>query len=449
MWQKRMWALVVLILGAAVGWYVYSSQVHGTRPFRLGLDLSGGTQLTYRANFEAAPTSDVAGAMQSLRDTIERRVNLFGVSEPIVQTEHGGTLAGAPEERLIVELPGITDTQKAIALIGQTPVLEFRLLKKDAAPPEEGKPAPNTNVLFEPAAITGKDLASAQLEFNQSPGGVPNEPVVALKFNAHGAQVFAELTKNNVGRIFGIFLDGVPISTPVIREAIPNGTAIISGNFTAQGARDLARNLNYGALPVPIELILTQTVSGTLGAEAVAQGILAALWGIGAVALFMVIWYRLPGVIAVVALSLYIIAVLALFKFIPVTLTAAGIAAFILSIGMAVDANILIFERTKEELRAGKSTAEAIHNGFSRAWPSIRDSNISSMITAVILFWFGTSLIKGFALVFGLGVLVSMLTAISVSRTFLLALGIDAKGGFTRSLFGSGLSRSSQLEARS
>jgi len=436
--RPRVAALLVFILGAGMSWLVYSSQIDGSRPFRLGLDLSGGTQLTYRAKIDAIQGSTVADSMTSLRDTIERRVNLFGVSEPIVQTKHGGTFAGQSEERLIVELPGVTDTQKAITLIGQTPVLEFRLLKKDATPPPSGQPLSNANEIFEPASITGRHLTSAQIQFNQSPGGIPNEPVVALNFNSEGGKIFAELTKQNVGRYFGIFLDGVPISTPVIQESIPDGTAIISGNFTAVGAKELARNLSFGALPVPIELIGAQTVSGTLGAEAVARGISAGLWGIGLVGLFMIFWYRLPGVVSVVALSLYVVAILALFKLIPVTLTAAGIAAFILSIGMAVDANILIFERTREELENGKNSAEAIHDGFSRAWPSIRDSNISSMITAVILFWFGTSLIKGFALVFGLGVLVSMLTAISVSRTFLMALGVDARGKFAHFLFGSG-----------
>ena len=435
-------AIVILLAGAGVGWFLYSSQISGSKPFRLGLDLSGGTQLVYRANFEAAPTDDVAGAMASLRDTIERRVNLFGVSEPIVQTERGGTLAGAPEERLIVELPGITDTQQAIALIGQTPVLEFRLLKKDVEPPGTGAPIQNINEFFEVPAVTGKHLTSSKIEFNQGVGGIANEPVVALNFNSEGGKIFADLTRDNVGRYFGIFLDGVPISIPVIREAIPGGTAIISGNFTAEGARELARNLNYGALPVPIELISTQTVSGTLGGEAVEKGIAAGIWGIGAVAFFMLLWYRLPGLISVAALALYVIAVLALFKVIPVTLSAAGIAAFILSIGMAVDANILIFERTREELHSGKSVKDAIAEGFHRAWPSIRDSNISSMITAVILFWFGTSLIQGFALVFGLGVLVSMLTAITVSRTFLLALGIEGKSGVIRFLFESGSRRS-------
>lgn len=440
MWNKRFWSLIVLIAGTGIGWFVYSSQINAWRPFRLGLDLSGGTQLTYRANTEAIQKSDIADSMASLRDTIERRVNLFGVSEPIVQTERGGTLAGSSEERLIIELPGVTDTQTAIELIGQTPVLEFRMLKPGAQMPQDIS-ASSISQAFESAAITGKDLKSAELQF-QGGAGQLTEPVVVLHFDANGASLFGDLTKKNVGRIFGIFLDGVPISTPVIREAIPDGTAVISGGFAADEAKTLARNLNYGALPVPIELISTQTVAGTLGAKAVNDGIRAGLWGVGAVALFMLFWYRLPGLLAVAALTIYVVAMLALFKIIPVTLTAAGIAAFILSIGMAVDANILIFERTKEELRSGKNAADAIREGFSRAWPSIRDSNISSIITAVILFWFGTSLIKGFALVFGLGVLISMFTAISVSRTFLLALGINSNSGFSRFLFGSGVHNS-------
>jgi len=436
MWKIRAAALVILLVGAGVGWFVYSSQVSESRSFKLGLDLSGGTQLVYRADLSAIIGSDVADSMASLRDTIERRVNLFGVSEPIVQTQRGGTLAGETEERLIVELPGVTDTQRAIELIGETPVLEFRLLKEDMVPNDISSSTVNT--LFEPAAITGKDLKSAEIQFNQSLGG-PSEPIVLLTFNAEGARTFADLTRENVGRYFGMFLDGAPISIPVINEPIPDGKAVISGNFTPESAKELARNLNYGALPVPIELISTQTVSATLGDEAVQSGVVAGLWGILAVMLFMVLWYRLPGIVASVALAVYIVAILLLFQWIPVTLTAAGIAAFILSIGMAVDANILIFERTREELQGGKNASEAIQEGFHRAWPSIRDSNISSMITAVILFWFGTSLIKGFALVFGLGVLVSMLTAITVSRTFLLALGVEAKSSITRFLFGSGI----------
>lgn len=439
MLKKRFIALVILLIGVGIGYFVYSSQVHAWKPFKLGLDLSGGTQLVYHADLSAIAGGDATESMAALRDTIERRVNMFGVSEPIVQTEHAGTLAGAPEERLIVELPGITDTQQAIKLIGQTPVLEFRLLKNGATAPPEGQRLTNANDLFEPAAVTGKDLTSAQLEFSSGVGSA-SAPEVVLQFNAAGTQKFADLTKNNVGKIFGIFLDGVPISEPVIRDVIPNGTAVISGGFTADGAKELARSLNYGALPVPIELISTQTVSGTLGNLAVTDGIMAGLWGVVLVALFMTLWYRVPGLLATVALLMYIATILSIFLIIPVTLTAAGIAGFILSVGMAVDANVLIFERIKEELRGGKSTDEAIHAGFSRAWPSIRDSNISSMITAIILFWFGTSLIKGFALVFGIGVLVSMLTAIIVSRSFLFALGINAQKGFSRFLFGSGIS---------
>lgn len=437
MLKRRVAALFILLTGAALGYFVLWSQESAWRPFRLGLDLSGGTQLVYRANLDAIPEADVADSLAALRDTIERRVNLFGVSEPIVQLEHASALSQRTEERLLIELPGVTDTQRAIELIGQTPVLEFRMMKEGAE--SLATASSSVDEIFEAAAITGKDLTSAQLQF-QGGAGQLNEPVVVLKFNSVGTKLFAQLTRDNVGRIFGIFLDGVAISTPVIRESIPDGTAVISGSFTPEGAKELARNLNYGALPVPIELVSTQTVAGTLGAKAVQDGIMAGLWGVGAVILFMLLWYRLPGLIAALALLLYIAVNLALFMLIPVTLTAAGIAAFILSIGMAVDANVLIFERIKEEMRAGKTAADAIHDGFARAWLSIRDSNISSMITAVILFWFGTSLIKGFALVFGIGVLVSMLTAITVSRTFLMALGIRSKGRAARFLLGSGLS---------
>ncbi len=436
MLRKRLVALVILLVGCAIGWFVYHGQIAGTKPFRLGLDLSGGTQLVYRADLDAIPEGDVGESMEALRDTIERRVNLFGVAEPIVQTQSTGAFAAEDEERLIVELPGVTDTEEAIRLIGQTPVLEFRLVKEGADPNAELSTS-TVNQIFEPASITGKDLASAEPQI-QSGVGRATAPVVVIHFNSEGSDTFEKLTRENVGKVFGIFLDGSLISAPVINEPIPGGTAVISGNFSPEVAKELARNLNYGALPVPIELISTQTVAGTLGDEAVQSGIMAGLFGIIAVVIFMILWYRLPGLVAALALLIYVAAVLLLFQWIPVTLTAAGIAAFILSIGMAVDANVLIFERTKEELHAGKTTDDAIHEGFSRAWLSIRDSNISSMITAIILFWLGTSLVKGFALVFGLGVLVSMLTAITVSRTFLMSLGVNAKSGFTRFLFGSG-----------
>lgn len=439
MLKTRLTAFAVLAIGAGLGWFVYAGQMDGFRPFRLGLDLSGGTQLIYRADVSSIPSADVEDSISALRDTVERRVNLFGVSEPIVQTETSSAISGERENRLVVELPGVTDTAAAVRSLGETPVLEFRMLKDGAELPATTPTVEELNALFDPASITGRHLERAELQFNSAATGLPSQPVVALTFNNEGAALFEKLTRENVGKYFGIFLDSVPISIPVIQEAIPSGTAIITGGFTAEGARELARNLNFGALPVPIELVSTQTVSGTLGGEAVNRGIMAGGFGILAVMLFMILWYRLPGLVASVALLFYVLATLALFQLIPVTLTAAGIAAFILSVGMAVDANVLIFERLKEEMRAGKHANEAVRAGFARAWLSIRDSNISSMITAVILFWFGTSLVKGFALVFGLGVLVSMISAITVSRTLLLSLSIQGKNAFTKFLLGSGI----------
>ncbi|MFZ2555892.1 MAG: protein translocase subunit SecD [Minisyncoccia bacterium] len=438
MWKYRLSAVAILLLGVLLGWYIYSSEVSGSKKFRLGLDLSGGTQLLYKADTSAV-TGDVEESLNALRETIERRVNVFGVAEPLVQREKGSSVAGEGEERLIIELPGVTDANEAIRQIGATPVLEFRMLKEGASIPQEGTALPNTNDLFDDAILTGRHISRAELQFG-SAGGLSNEPVVVLHFDSEGKKIFADTTAKSIGQVFGIFLDGVPISTPVIREAIPDGTAVISGTFTPEDARELVRSLNFGALPVPIELLSSQTVSGTLGDKAVKDGIMASLWGFGAVALFMLFWYRLPGLVAIFALSMYAILTLVLFKMMPVTLTAAGIAGFILSIGMAVDANVLIFERMKEERKKGKAIEEAIQDGFARAWLSIRDSNVSSMITAIILFWFGTSVIKGFALVFGLGVLISMLTAITISRTFLVALGTKkGEGAFARFLFGSGV----------
>lgn len=430
MQKERLLALGALLVGGFLGWWVYTGQVANTHPFVLGLDLSGGTRLVYEADTSRVAPADLRDSMDSLRDTIERRVNLFGVGEPIVYTEQASSLVGNGEQRLVVELPGVTDTQEAVSMLGETPVLEFRVQPEEATSTAD----------FISTGLTGRYLSRAQLEFGTQQGGLANEPVVSLIFNSEGADLFEAITRENTGRALGIFLDGVPISVPVINEPISGGRAIVSGGFTPDIARELVRNLNFGALPVPISILSTETVGSTLGADAVARGLEAAFWGIVAVMIFMVVWYRLPGVIAAVALLVYVVLSLALFQAIPVTLTAAGIAAFIISIGMAVDANVLIFERTKEEIAKGKSTHEAIHDGFARAWLSIRDSNISSMITAIILFWFGTSIVKGFALVFGLGVLISMLSAITVSRSLLLALGIDRRDRWVRALFGSGFS---------
>lgn len=437
MWKVRLLALFILVAGVFAGSFIYNSETNeGARfPFKFGLDLSGGTHLIYKADTSSVQPQEVKTSMDALRDVIERRVNLFGVSEPIVQVERGGRFAGVPQERLIVELPGVTDVAEAVALIGRTPLLEFKLLVS-------GDPTGQGTAIYTDTGLTGRLVKRAQLEFgNSNSGGLSNEPVVILNFNKEGSDLFETLTSENVGQILGIFLDGEVISAPVIREPIPGGTATISGSFTPDEARTLVRDLNFGALPLPIELISTQTIGASLGEEALQKGIKAGIYGLILVALFLALWYRLPGLIAVLALGIYIIIMLSIFKLIPVTLTAAGIAGLILTIGMAVDANILIFERMREEFQTGKDTREAIRDGFARAWLAIRDGNISSIITAVILFWFGTSLVKGFALVFGLGILASMLTAITVTRTFLYALGKHKNEGLTKFLFGKGLSR--------
>ncbi len=264
--------------------------------------------------------------------------------------------------------------------------------------------------------LSGAQLKKATVEFDQNSG----VPQVSLEFNSDGSKLFAEITQRNVGKLVAIFLDGQPISIPRVNEAILGGKAVISGNFTIAEAKTLAQRLNAGALPVPIQLISQTTVGATLGNEAVQKSLVAGIWGLIIVALFMILYYRLPGVLAVLALIIYSTISLALFKLIPVTMTLAGIAGFILSIGMAVDANILIFERLKEELRAGKNLSLAIEEGFRRAWTSIRDSNASSLITCFILWWFGSSIIKGFAFTLAIGILVSMFSAITITRQFLL-----------------------------
>ncbi len=445
MLKTRIIALMLLVAGFGIGWFVYSSELpqvatidgqatttSATHPFKLGLDLSGGTLLLYKANTETLPKADRISSMQALRDTIERRVNVFGVAEPLVQTQKSGG-----QDRLIVELPGITDTQQAIKMIGKTPVLEFKLARSVEAKSKDGK-VQKLNA-WQSTGLTGKYLKRATLQFGNGRGALANEPIVSLQFNSEGSKLFAKLTKENIGVVMGIFLDGSPISTPVIREEIPGGQATVSGGFTPVEARELVRNLNYGALPVSIDLLSAQTIGASLGADAVERGTFAGVWGLAFVALFLIVWYRVPGIIATISLGTYIAIMLAIFKLLPVTLTAAGIAGFILSIGLAVDANVLIFERLKEELQEqGTWLHNAMLSAFKRAWLSIRDGNLSSIITAIILFWFGTSLVKGFALVFGIGVVVSMFTAIIVTRIFLLAIGDYENKGWVKKLFSNG-----------
>lgn len=453
--KRLILAIVILMLGASVAFFVWKTEPRLNKnfetqkaffkkfPFRLGLDLSGGSHLVYQADVSALPANQVDDSMNALRDIIERRVNLFGVSEPVVQIQKSSFISGSGE-KLIVDLPGVTDVEKAKEMIGQTPLLEFKIERpKDqpititSANIKDGKIDLSGIDQFIPTELTGRYLKKATLEFDAN----TREPRVSLQFDDVGTKLFAQITKENVGKTVAIYLDGAPISTPVVREEIPNGQAIISGSFTPAEGKQLVGRLNSGALPVPISLLSTQTIGAILGDSAVKAGVRATIIGFLFVALFLIFWYRLPGLVATVSLSIFVAIILALFKLLPVTLTAAGIAGFIISMGIAVDANVLIFERIKEELKAGRTVNDAVKFGFSRAWFSIRDSNISNFITALILFWFGTSLIKGFALTLGMGVMVSMFSAITVTRIFLSTLGFIGEGRLARFLFSSGISK--------
>ncbi|ETB63564.1 TPA: protein translocase subunit SecD [Candidatus Nomurabacteria bacterium] len=468
MWKIRIKALVILIIGVGIGLFVYQSEMSSKIltsskesgevvtdpfkwtarfPFKLGLDLSGGTHLVYKADVSQIEQSGIADSMSALRDVIERRVNAFGVGEPSIQIQNSG-FSNQGEERLIVDLPGVTDVSKAIEMIGQTPMLEFRtenpntdIVTQNVKVDENGNAFIDSNIQYLSTELTGKYLDKALLEFDPTTG----EPIVSLIFDSEGSKLFEKITSENVGKTVAIFLDGQVISAPVVNESISGGRAQISGNFTPIEAKTLVGRLNSGALPVPISLISTETIGPSLGGEATEAGVKAVIIGFLAIAIFLVFWYRLPGLVAIIALSMYVIAMLAIFKLVPVTLTAAGIAGFIISIGIAVDANVLIFERIKEELRSGDGVGDSIHHGFKRAWLSVRDSNISSIITAIILYWFGTSLIKGFALVFLIGVIASLVSAVSVTRLFLYALDIKKKNKFTEFIFGSGFSNAKQV----
>ncbi len=382
---------------------------------KLGLDLSGGLRVEYRA-LPAGDKTPGSADMATIRDIVERRVNATGVSEPIVQTQ--GT------DRIVVELPGVSDPEAVRKLIGTTGRLDFVPLPTDrfgtnASPGPEaaaaGQPLPSP---VPDALFSGDQIASA------NPGTDQNGlRAVAFSLKDEGSRKFSEYTSANVGNFFAIVLDGTVVSAPYIASAITGGQGIISGGagggFSAAEMNNLVTILRYGSLPFPIQEESVNNISATLGADFARQGLQAALIGIALVFAFMLIYYRLPGLVAALALAYYMLTVLAVFRFIPVTLTLAGIAGFVLSVGMAVDANILIFERTKEELRLGKTLPAGVEAGFNRAWNSILDSNVSSLITAFILYWFGSSTIRGFALVLIIGVLTSMFTAITVTRTIL------------------------------
>lgn len=413
-----------------------------SKSYVLGLDLQGGVNLVYQADLSSV--SDKSGAMQGLRDVIERRVNLFGVSEPVVEIQG--------QDRLLVELPGVANVKEAIDMIGQTPYLEFQeqraeedtqkildKIKELQGVQEKGEDITKIeswelamqNPYFKPTELTGKYLSKANVLFDQT----TYRPQIELVFNSEGEKLFEEVTARNIQKPLAIFLDGASIVdtsgdgkidesdlyAPIVQDKITGGKAVITGNLDAKTANDIARRLNSGALPVKIGSPISQeTVGPTLGSVSLQKSLWAGIYGFLAVVVFMITFYRLPGFLASLALVIYVALALSIFKLIPVTLTLAGIGGFILSIGMAVDANILIFARMKEEVKEGKGLSLAIQEGFKRAWPSIRDSNFNSLIVCAILFLFSTSFIKGFALTLSIGILVSLFSAIFITRILLL-----------------------------
>ncbi|QQG41041.1 MAG: protein translocase subunit SecD [Candidatus Levyibacteriota bacterium] len=385
---------------------------------RRGLDLEGGVSITYKAKVEDLPSNQRNDALESIKNVIERRINFFGVSEPVVQTATVNN-----ESRIIVEIPGISNVDEALSLIGTTAQLTF--WEEGASNSAKMKQATSSALPYgltqflgpipKKTDLSGKDLQKAGITFNTNTG----VPEVSLKFSNDGAKKFADITKRNLNKPVAIVLDDVIISAPRVNVPITDGNAVITGGFTTEQAKNLSIQLNAGALPVPLTILEQQTIGPTLGEKSLKQSLFAGAIGFVVIVVFMVVLYGRFGVIASIALLLYTIFTLALFKAIPVTLTLAGIAGFILSIGMAVDANILIFERLREELRSGRNLSSAIELGFTRAWSSIRDSNISSLITSFILYYFGTGIVKNFAFTLAIGVLVSMFSAIVVTRTFL------------------------------
>jgi protein-export membrane protein SecD len=402
----------IAILAIIAGVFVYPKGVgEKVEPWKLGLDLVGGSHLVYQIDLSNVSSTDQASVVSGLRDVIEKRVNLFGVSEPDIYTSQSGNQA-----QLFVDLAGISNVSDAINEIGQTPLLQFETVVQPAGSTGSSTPLDTqSSTQYIPTDLTGQYITGAQLTFEQT----TNAPQVSISFNSQGAQLFQQITAANVGKPLAIFLDGQLIEAPTVEQAISGGQAVISGGFTVATAQQLVERFNAGALPAPITLVSQQTISPTLGSNSLKQLIIAGIIGTLLVMLFMIFYYRLLGIFAALALIIYIALTLGVFKLISVTLSLAGLAGFILTIGMAVDANVLIFERVKEELKRGLPKSSAIEEGFRRAWPSIRDSNSSTIITAIILYFFTSSFVQGFALTLGIGTIVSLFSAITTTRLFL------------------------------
>lgn len=436
----RLLILILVIVAIAI-WIVLPSNsgihlgsIQRNISTRLGLDLVGGVQALLEADLPAGTPVD-ATKMQTAATIVENRVNGLGVTEALVQQ--------AGDRRIVVELPGVSNPEEAIKTIqktgllefvdmgdnplpeGQTVVTDFGQTSSSQVSPTQTPGAEGTAISPTPTAervlhtvMTGSAIDTVQVVTSSA-----GQYEVGFKLTADGSTAFADYTSNNIGKYLGIVLDKKVISAPVVKNAITQGEGVIQGGFTQETANALAIQLRYGSLPIPLKVVSSQLVGPTLGEDSLRKSLIAGVIGLSVVILFMILYYRLPGVLASIALLIYAVIVFALYKFIPVTLTLPGIAGFVLSIGVAVDANVLIFERLKEELRGGRNLHQAIDIGWSRAWSSIRDSNLSTLITCTILFWFGStfgaSIVKGFSLTLAIGVLVSMFTAIVVTRTLL------------------------------
>ncbi|NTV30509.1 protein translocase subunit SecD [candidate division WWE3 bacterium] len=381
--------------------------------FQPGLDLQGGVRVVMEANLKDIPQDRHDIALNSVKQVIERRVNFLGVTEPNIYTSKIGD-----QYRVVVELPGVTDTKQVVDIIGQTAQLEFREAPADkdvttlSAKPED----------WNQTDLNGKFLERADVVFDPTTGS----PLVQLSFNGDGAKLFEEITGRNIDKPLAIFLDQRLLTAPRVQSAISGGQATIQGQFSVEEANNLVVQLNAGALPVPVSIVQQKNIGPTLGQEAIQKSVLAGCVGLFLVALFMIINYGLFGIFAIVALVIYGLMTLAIYKFVPVTLTLSGIAGFILSIGLAVDASILIFERIREELRMGKSKRAAINLGFTRAWDSIRDANLASVITVFVLFnpfdWnflVTSGTVRGFALTLGIGIALGLFTGVLVLKSLI------------------------------
>ena len=412
--KKKLLGKIVLIflLTVICGLIVFGYPLFGKKfDLSLGLDLSGGSHLVFEANTSQLEAGKKEQALKSLRNVIEKRVNLFGVSESnVLQSSFEG------KDRIVVELPGINDPKEATSLIGQTAQLLFAEVSESET---DSTSTPSSQVI--PTNLTGADLKSATTVFDQNTGN----PSVSIEFLEDGSKKFEEITARNIGKPLAIILDGEIVSAPQVNEKIIGGVAQISGGFTLEEANKLEVQLNAGALPVPVKLVEEKTVGATLGADSVQKSIKAGLIGLIMVMVFMVLLYGKYGVVADVALIIFGIITLAIYKVVPITLTLPGIAGFLLSVGMAVDSNILIFERLKEEIKT-KPFGHALEVSFGRAWDSIRDANVATLVTAFILanpldwsFLHVSGPVRGFAITLALGIGISLFTGIVVSRNLL------------------------------